>query len=86
MDPLDLSADGFMSNDRFLQWLRRLEEQVEDTRAPLLCAACKGSGMCLRCAGNGRYLVRGRGLFACTVCIGDGACTTCQGTGQALHA
>ena len=65
--------------------IRHIEERLGQT-AVLLCKACKSTDMCDACGGNGRYFVRGRGMFACTVCSGDGACIHCQGTGQVPHA
>ena len=65
--------------------IRLIEERLGQTTV-LLCKACKSTGMCDACGGNGRYFVRGRGMFACTVCIGDGACIHCKGTGQVPHA
>jgi hypothetical protein len=48
-----------------------------------ICTACGGSGFCARCAGNGRYLVRGMDVWAnCFDCAGSGECSECDGTGQ----
>ena len=57
------------------------DDQDDHTRYTV-CTACRGTGMCNECDGNGRYFVRGLGMFDCTVCSGDGACTTCAGTGR----
>ncbi len=65
--------------------IRHIEERLGQT-VVLLCKACKSTGMCDACGGNGRYYVRGRGMFDCTVCCGDGACVRCAGTGQLPHA
>ena len=86
MNWLNPSEDGFMSTERFMQWLQRLEEQLEAPHAPVLCTMCTGSGLCLTCRGHGHIVVHGRGRCNCTVCIGDGACIRCEGTGQVLHA
>ncbi len=52
-------------------------------RDPHICAVCNGTGFCLRCSGNGRYLVPGiTRLVMCTVCEGSGACRSCDGTGR----
>ncbi len=65
--------------------IRHIEEHL-GRAAVLLCKACKSTGMREKCGGNGRYFVRGRGMFECTVCSGDGACVRCAGTGQVPHA
>ncbi len=54
-------------------------------RDPDMCWTCLGTGFCVRCNGNGRYIPRGmQTIVACSDCAGSGECPECKGTGRVL--
>ena len=55
-----------------------------DYGSVLPCTACKGSGNCSKCGGDGKIWssASGEENRNCTKCNGSGRCTTCNGSGN----
>ena len=53
-------------------------EEEEDEENYITCVACKGSGLCHACGGDGLWL---GDWEECDYCDGSGICDHCDGTG-----